>query len=55
METAQDRSAASTPDNDLDSLRAKVSQLEGQIKDDAEAKQLHKEQVSKCHCDYTFL
>ena len=47
MESVQEsRSVSDAPDNDLASLRLKVTQLETQLKDEAESKQLQKEQVS---------
>ena len=46
MESVQEsRPMSDTPDNDVASLRLKVTQLEGQLKDEAESKQLQKEQV----------
>ena len=47
MESVQEsRSVSDTPDNDLASLRFKITQLESQLRDEAESKQLQKEQVS---------
>ena len=47
MESIQDsRSVTDPPDNDLASLQVRVAQLENELKDETESKQLQKEQVS---------